>query len=53
MRMLVKKKLGMVKMVVENKMPMTAMGNQMAMMMVMGMELAARCVLPTQEATVH
>ena len=49
MRMLVKKKLGMV----ENKMPMMVMGNQMAMMMVMGMELAARCVLPTQEATVH
>ena len=49
MRMLVKKKLGMV----ENKMAMMVMGNQMAMMMVMGMELAARCVLPTQEATVH
>ena len=32
-------------------MPMMVMGRQMAMMMVMGMELAARCVLPTQEAS--
>ena len=35
-------------------MNMMVMGKLMAMMMmVMGMELAARCVLPTQEATVH
>ena len=47
-----RKKLAMVKMV--KLMPMTVMmKKQMAMMMVMGMlmELAARCVLPPQEAS--